>query len=157
MRSDSPEAQEWPTRKPSAAIRRAKSELVRTGAEIGKVAIPAALGVAVTGAKKIGTAARAATTAARVALGATATVSTATVAAVAAAFAAGYAIGTGLVKLWQYMQPEERDYRKALAFREARKRWVTEHGREMLPEEVRAMGRGFLESLHAQGLAPSQR
>jgi len=45
------------------------------------------------------------------------------------------------------MQPEERNFRKANAFRAARKKWEAEKGRAMTLEEVRAMGRGFLDSL----------
>lgn len=67
--------------------------------------------------------------------------------AVGAAFAIGYGIGTAGLKLWQYLKPEERDYRKAQAFRAARKKFEEEKGRPMTTEEVKAMGRGFLDSL----------
>lgn len=70
-----------------------------------------------------------------------------TAAAVGAAFAVGYGIGTAGLKLWQYLQPEERDYRKAIAFRKAREEFAKKHGRPMTLEEVRAMGRGYLDSL----------
>lgn len=70
-----------------------------------------------------------------------------TVAAVGAAFAVGYGIGTAGVKLWNYLKPAERDYRKAQAFRAARKQWEQDKGRPMTTEEVKAMGRGFLDSL----------
>lgn len=151
VRADSPEATEWPSRKPSQALRklqtRARSELIRTGAEIGKTAIPLAVGL---GARRAAQAGRAVVTgarAAKAALGAAATVGAGTAAAVAAAFAVGYAIGTGLVKLWEYLQPEERDYRKALAFRHARDQWQAKYGRPMTAEEVRAMGQAFKQSL----------
>lgn len=67
--------------------------------------------------------------------------------AVGAAFAVGYGIGTAGLKLWKYLSPSERDYRKAQAFREARKKFAAEQGRPMTTEEVRAMGKGFLDSL----------
>lgn len=66
-----------------------------------------------------------------------------------AAFAVGYAIGTGLLKLWQYLQPEERAYRQALAFRKAREDWKRQHGREMTASEVQAMGKGFKDATAA--------
>lgn len=70
-----------------------------------------------------------------------------TVAAVGAALGVGYAIGTGMRAAWQHLKPAERDYRKAQAFRAARRQFEIEHGRPMTVEEVRAMGRGFLDSL----------
>lgn len=151
VRADSPEASEWPSRKPSVALKklqtRARSEIIRTGAEIGKTVVPLAIGL---GARKTVAAGRAVVSgarAAKAALGAAATVGAGTAAAVAGAFAVGYAIGTGLLKLWQYMQPEERDYRKALAFRHARDEWQAKYGRPMTADEVRAMGQAFKQSL----------
>lgn len=126
---------------------RARSEIIRTGAAIGKTAIPLAVGVGVRGAARVGSKVAAGGRAAKAALGAAATVGAGTAAAVAGAFAVGYAIGTGLRALWQYLQPEERDYRKALAFRKARQEWAATHGREMTAEEVQAMGRAFKDSL----------
>lgn len=151
VRADSPEAQDWPSRKPSVRVAkleaRARSEIIRTGAAIGKTAIPLAVGVGIRGAARAGRAVAAGGRAAKAALGAAATVGAGTAAAVAGAFAVGYAIGTGLRALWQYLQPEERDYRKALAFRKARQEWAATHGREMTAEEVQAMGRAFKDSL----------
>lgn len=55
------------------------------------------------------------------------------------------------MKAWQYLQPEERAYRKALAFRKAREDWAKKYGRPPSVEEVRAMGKGFLDSVKAMG------
>lgn len=136
VRSDSPEASSWPTSKRGRLSPTARREITRSGERIAAVAVPAALGSAKAGAVAI----RAAGAAAGIG-------ATATTALVVAAFGVGYAIGTGLRALWEHMQPEERDYRKALAFRKARDEFARQHGRPMSAAEVRAMGRGFLESL----------
>lgn len=64
-----------------------------------------------------------------------------------AAGAAGYAIGTGLLKAWQYLKPEERDYRKAQAIKKARQEWEAKKGRAMTRAEVQAFYKGFNDSL----------
>lgn len=55
------------------------------------------------------------------------------------------------MKLWQYLQPDEVQYRKALAFRKARADWEKKYGRPPTPEEVKAMGKGFLDSFKRAG------
>jgi hypothetical protein len=100
-------------------------------------------------AKRVGAAigARAATAAATLG-GSVATTSAGVVAgSVVAAFAVGYAIGKGLLALWKYLSPDERNFRKAMAFRHARQEWQAQHGRPMTAAEVREMGRGFLQSI----------
>jgi hypothetical protein len=66
---------------------------------------------------------------------------------VVAAFAVGYAIGKGLLALWKFLSVDERNFRKAMAFRHARQEWEAQHGRPMTATEVREMGRGFLQSI----------
>lgn len=74
-----------------------------------------------------------------------------TAAAVGAAFAVGYAIGTAGIAAWKYLQPDEVQYRKALAFQKARKDWQEKYGRPPTTDEVKAMGKGFLDSFKRAG------
>jgi hypothetical protein len=69
-----------------------------------------------------------------------------TAAAVAAAFGVGYAIGTAGLKAWGYLSPQSRQDRRNKAFQQARRDFAERQGRPMTVEEVRAMGRGFLEA-----------
>ncbi len=71
----------------------------------------------------------------------------ATAAAIATALGVGYAIGTGLRAAWKYLSTTERNARKALAFARARRDLAARLGRALTAEEVRAMGRGFLQSI----------
>lgn len=71
----------------------------------------------------------------------------ATAATIAGAFALGYAIGTGLRALWRRLQPAERAYRQALAFRKARADFAVQYGRPPNADEVREMGRGLKDAI----------
>jgi len=71
-----------------------------------------------------------------------------TAAAVGAALALGYGIGTLGLRAWRHLSPDQVNYRKALAFRKAREEFAAREGRAMTVEEVRAMGRGFLDSFN---------
>lgn len=64
-----------------------------------------------------------------------------------AAGAAGYLIGTGFLKAYQYLKPEERDYRKAQAIKKARQEWEAKAGRMMTRTEVQQFYKGFNDSL----------
>lgn len=159
---DSLEALTWPTaaeyrsertkrrqkaKKVEAQVERAVEKAIKS--EQGQKAVAVATqraGKAVT-AVRGGAARAAAIGGSSVGAGAASLGAAGTAAAVVGAFGVGYAIGTGLRKAWQYLKPEERNYRKALAFREARLKYEAEKGRPMTLEEVRAMGRGFLDSL----------
>jgi len=55
----------------------------------------------------------------------------------------GYGLGTALKAAWDYLQPEERRFRRALAFRQARKDWETKNGRPPNSAEVKEMAKGF--------------
>ena len=66
---------------------------------------------------------------------------------VVAAAAIGYGIGTGLRYLWARLQPEERRYRAALAYRHARDEFARLHGRQPNAAEQRAMADGFKRAL----------
>ena len=50
------------------------------------------------------------------------------------------------MKTWQYLSPQMRQDRRNKAFQKARRDFAERQGRPMTTEEVRAMGRGFLES-----------
>jgi len=68
-------------------------------------------------------------------------------AAVAIAFGIGYGIGTGGRALWRYLSKPERDYRRALAFRQGREDFERQTGRKPNAAEVREIGRAFLEGV----------
>lgn len=63
-----------------------------------------------------------------------------------AAFALGYGIGTLALRAWSHLKPDEIAYRKANAFRQARREFAEKYGRQPNPQEVRAMASGFLDS-----------
>ena len=138
------EADEFLTAAQARTDRRAKTrerrqtvkELTKAVKPIAEVAIASSLG----GAARLGSAVRAAGAAAGAGVGTTA-------AAVAAALAVGYAIGTGLRAAWHAMSTTERNARKSLAFARARRELAAKLGRPLRPDEVRAMGRGFLQSI----------
>lgn len=151
VRADSPEAAEWPSRKPSAAFRHARKELIQTGGKIAGTVAAGLAGAALNPATRavvragVGAAARGAAAAlgGSVAAAGAGTV----VATVGAAFAVGFAIGTGLRALWHRYSPEERNFRRAMAFRAARQKWERDTGEPMSTEQVQAMGQGFKQSL----------
>ena len=71
----------------------------------------------------------------------------ATAAAIAGAFALGYGIGTGLRYAWKYLSKDERAFRAATAFRDARKKFTQQYGRAPNREEVQQLAAGFREAL----------
>lgn len=145
---DSIEADEYLTAAQARTDRRARrkeslrtrKEIQRSVEPIARQAVTAGLARAQVGAGRLRTAVRAAGAAAGLSAGATA-------ASIAAALAVGVAIGTGLRAAWRYMSTTERNARKALAFRKARLDLAKKLGRELTADEVRAMGRGFLQSI----------
>lgn len=151
VRSDSPEATEWPSRKPSAAVRHAKKELIRTGGQIAGTVAAGLAGAAFNPAARaaaravVGAAARGVVATAATGVGAVGAGTV--VATVGAAFAIGFAIGNGLRALWHRYTPEERNFRRSMAFRAARQKWERDHGEPMSVEQVQAMGQGFKQSL----------
>lgn len=66
---------------------------------------------------------------------------------VVAAAAIGYGIGTGLRYLWARLQPDERRYRAALAYRQARVKFEQDHGRPPNAAEQKALADGFKRAL----------
>lgn len=141
---DSIEADEFLTAAQARTDRRTRTrERTKTRKEIQRSVTPiarTAVAHATARTIQLGTAVRGAGAAAGLGVGGTA-------AAIAAALGVGYAIGTGLRALWKAMTPTERNARKALAFRRARIDLAAKLGRELTPDEVRAMGRGFLQSI----------
>lgn len=63
------------------------------------------------------------------------------------AFALGYAIGEGLKYAWREIQPSQRAYRAALAFRQARVKFKEQYGRDPNRAEVQQLAQGFREAL----------
>lgn len=66
---------------------------------------------------------------------------------VVAAAAIGYGIGTGLRYLWHRYQPDERAYRAALAYREARTQFERKYGRPPNKVENAEIAEGFKRAL----------